>query len=159
MTGKQKTLLGASIFFLLAFCYMLVKPLLAHWVSLPGIPGGPYGKAVPLFGFTFFYLAYVRGWKSTLYFALFMLVFAWGCEDLSIHTGFPYGHYYYSNQLGFKLDQAPVMLGVLYFGLLVIGPLFTSNLLAEGTFFGNTKNLKRLLFASFIEAITSSTSP
>src|ERR1700692_1340956 len=37
-------------------------------------------------------------------------------ENLSIVTGFPFGHYYYSDALGPKLFSVPVLIGPAYFG-------------------------------------------
>ena len=37
-------------------------------------------------------------------------------ENLSIMTGFPFGHYYYSDALGPKLFLVPVLIGPAYFG-------------------------------------------
>src|SRR5229473_1504508 len=37
-------------------------------------------------------------------------------ENLSILTGFPFGHYYYSSNLGPKLFLVPMLIGPAYFG-------------------------------------------
>jgi len=71
---------------------------------------------------------------SALFFALIdgsrnyrlrgMLVFAGLCvivgnlaENLSIATGFPFGHYYFVQLMGPKLFQVPVLLGLAYIGM------------------------------------------
>jgi putative membrane protein len=53
-----------------------------------------------------------------------MLVFAVICavvgnlsENLSVNTGFPFGHYYFSELMGPKLFQVPVLLGLAYIGM------------------------------------------
>ena len=58
MTPAQKSVLGVSILFLLVFCYMVARTLLTHVITLPGLPGGPYGKMFPnvAFAFLFFFL-------------------------------------------------------------------------------------------------------
>lgn len=53
-----------------------------------------------------------------------ILVFAGICilvgnisENLSINTGFPFGHYYFVELMGPKLFQVPVLLGLAYIGM------------------------------------------
>jgi putative membrane protein len=53
-----------------------------------------------------------------------ILVFAGLCivvsnisENLSIATGFPFGHYYFASLMGPKLFQVPVLLGLAYIGM------------------------------------------
>ena len=153
MTPGQKAILGASVFFLLVFVYMVVRTLLAHVAALPAVPGGTYGKLVPPLAFAFLYLAYARGWKSTLFCMAFLWIYCWLAEECSIHTGFPFGHYYYSDALGKKLDVVPILLGLNYFWLFVFPTYFVSNLIAQGTFFGTGKGLGKLLFTAFIGSI------
>jgi uncharacterized membrane protein len=56
-----------------------------------------------------------------------ILVFAAICalvgniaENLSISTGFPFGHYYFTGLMGPKLFQVPVLLGLAYIGMAYI---------------------------------------
>jgi uncharacterized membrane protein len=153
MTSGQKTILGASVFFLLVFVYMVAKTLLAQVVALPAVPGGTYGKLIPPLAFAVLYFVYARGFKSTLFLVAFLWIYCWLAEECSIHTGFPFGHYYYSDALGKKLDVVPVLLGLNYFWLLVFPTYFISNLIAQGTFFGAGKGLGKLLFTALIGSI------
>jgi uncharacterized membrane protein len=60
-------------------------------------------------------LAYrVRG---ILVFATLSFVVGNFFENLSILTGFPFGHYYFTNVMGPKLFQVPVTLGLAYLGI------------------------------------------
>ncbi|MCU0417163.1 MAG: carotenoid biosynthesis protein [Cytophagaceae bacterium] len=36
----------------------------------------------------------------------------WCIEWVGVHTGFPFGRYYYGNALGFKIDHIPVIIGI-----------------------------------------------
>ncbi len=153
MTAAQKSVLGVSILFLLVFCYMVVRTLLAHVITLPGLPGGPYGKMLPSVAFAFLFFSYMRGWKSTAFLFFLMLVVAWSVEECSIHTGFPFGHYYYSDMLGFKLDVAPVTLGPNYFWMFMFPTYFISNLIVNGSLFESNRTIGQLVFTSFIASI------
>ncbi|MBU3624297.1 carotenoid biosynthesis protein [Polynucleobacter sp. AP-Latsch-80-C2] len=57
------------------------------------------------------------GWrKFGMIFAITCIV-SWGYESLSIATGFPFGHYVYSAELGPKLGAVPLMIMPDYFGV------------------------------------------
>jgi len=56
-----------------------------------------------------------------------ILVFAGLCivvgnisENLSVATGFPFGHYYFAGLMGPKLFQVPVLLGLAYIGMVYV---------------------------------------
>ena len=51
------------------------------------------------------------------FFILFSLTFfiSWFFETLSILTGFPFGNYYYTDLLGFKLIYVPIVVNIAYF--------------------------------------------
>ncbi|RED94079.1 carotenoid biosynthesis protein [Marinoscillum furvescens] len=57
------------------------------------------------------------GKKNTLVFFLITFVVAWSLESLSIATTFPFGHYYYTDQLLLKLGQVPVIIMFAYFAV------------------------------------------
>ena len=153
MTTAHKILMGAVLFFGLLFLYMLVSLLLTNAVKLPSIPGGLYFKVLFLSTMTLLYFSYMRGWKTGISLLLFLAIYCWAVEDLSIHTGFPFGHYYYSDMLGFKIDVTPGLLGFNYFWMLVIPAYFIANLITDGTPFSSAKTIKGLLFTAFITAI------
>ena len=57
------------------------------------------------------------GWRRIwILFAICCLV-SWCYESLSIATGFPFGHYVYTSELGFKLGTVPLMIMPSYFGV------------------------------------------
>lgn len=153
ITGRQKLLIVAILFFLLVFLYMFLRAFLVHFIPLPNIPGGAYGKMLPPVLFAFFYLWYVRGIKSSVFLIFFLWIYCWAAEELSIHTGFPFGNYYYTDALGVKLDVVPVFLGLNYSWLLVFPAFFVSNLLVNGKFLDMGMSAGRILFTSFIASI------
>src|ERR1700739_4899007 len=59
-------------------------------------------------------LAY--GFRGILAFAF--LCCAWGnaFENLSVVTGFPFGHYHFTDVMGPKLFHVPILLGLAYVG-------------------------------------------
>ena len=152
-TKGRTGFLYASFFFLFVFIYLIVRSFFTKWVQLPNLPGGTYGKMIPPALFAFFYLTFMRGWKSTVFLLFFLWIYCWAVEELSIHTGFPFGNYYYSDALGYKLDVVPITLGINYFWLLVFPAFFVSNLIAQGSFLEQGNSLGKWLFTSLIAAI------
>ena len=58
------------------------------------------------------------GWKDLAVFFAISAIFGMFYENLSIATGFPFGHYHYSDQLGPKFIYAPYILNIAYFQML-----------------------------------------
>jgi putative membrane protein len=56
------------------------------------------------------------GWAGILVFLVICLAVSNVLENLSILTGFPFGHYYYTGDLGPKLFLVPILIGPAYFG-------------------------------------------
>ena len=56
------------------------------------------------------------GWDGMLVFLVVCLAVSNVLENLSIQTGFPFGHYYYTGNLGPKLFLVPIIIGPAYFG-------------------------------------------
>jgi putative membrane protein len=67
------------------------------------------------------------GWRKFLTFFAVTYVVSTAYESLSIMTGFPFGHYYYTT--GPQLFNVPIVVGVIYFGLAYISWLTASTLL------------------------------
>src|SRR2546421_3760780 len=55
-------------------------------------------------------------WSGILTFLVICLVVSNVLENTSILTGFPFGHYYYTSDLGPKLFLVPLLIGQAYFG-------------------------------------------
>jgi len=57
------------------------------------------------------------GWKAMgLFFAIAFAV-SWAMESTSIATGFPFGHYHYTERLGPKLGTVPLLIMPAYFAM------------------------------------------
>jgi uncharacterized membrane protein len=70
---------------------------------------------VPL-AFALFHGAVRYHWSGILTFLVLCLVVSNVLENTSILTGFPFGHYYYTSDLGLKLFLVPLLIGPAYFG-------------------------------------------
>ena len=57
------------------------------------------------------------GAKGISVFAVFCLGFGTLAESVSLRTGFPFGHYYFTDAIGPKVLQLPVLLALAYLGI------------------------------------------
>src|SRR5437764_8604339 len=68
------------------------------------------------FAFALLHGAVRYRWSGILTFLVICLVVSNVLENTSILTGFPFGHYYYTSDLGPKLFLVPLLIGPAYFG-------------------------------------------
>ena len=68
------------------------------------------------FAFALFHGAMRYQWSGILIFLVICLVVSNVLENTSILTGFPFGHYHYTSDLGPKLFLVPLVIGPAYFG-------------------------------------------
>lgn len=79
--------------------------------------------AIPVSSLVLLLLAFILvhgalryGWGGILIFVAIALVASNILENVSILTGFPFGHYYYTGMLGPKLFLVPLLIGPAYLG-------------------------------------------
>ena len=82
------------------------------------LPAGTVGvlNTVLLVAFALAHGVRTYGWKTMGVFIIVCLVVSNIAENLSIMTGFPFGHYHYTDVLGPKLFLVPLTIGGAYFG-------------------------------------------
>jgi putative membrane protein len=80
-------------------------------------------RSVPVALLVLFLLAFILihgalryHWTGILLFVAIALVVSNLLENVSILTGFPFGHYYYTDALGMKLFLVPALIGPAYLG-------------------------------------------
>ena len=94
----------------------LVSHLASILLHLPQAVGGAMlSLALLLFGLLHGAVTYGR--RGILWFIVICLGVSNASENLSILTGFPFGWYHYSSQMGPKLFLVPIMIGPAYFGV------------------------------------------
>ena len=95
------------------FCFYKV----AQALFPQAVPGGAEVGAIVPFLFALIYGTLSYGWKNLQVFLWLTLIVSNITENLSILTGFPFGHYYYTDFFGAKLFLVPIVISVAYFGL------------------------------------------
>jgi uncharacterized membrane protein len=98
---------GADVLFLLAGLYPGHVPIVVS-LALHIFP--------PLV-FALLHGAMVYGWGDALTFAALCVVVGNVFENLSTRTGFPFGHYHFTERMGPKILQVPILLGLAYVGM------------------------------------------
>jgi putative membrane protein len=85
--------------------------------------------------------------RGILAFAAICIVVGNIIENLSILTGFPFGHYYFAELMGPKLFQVPVLLGLAYIGMAYVSWILACLILGKSA---SSRLLPVPLIASFI---------
>jgi len=85
-------------------------------------PGVPMLVVVALHVFPPAIFALIHGaklyqWRGSVMFVALCIVVGNIFENLSIFTGFPFGHYYFTDVMGPKLFHVPILLGLAYVGM------------------------------------------
>jgi putative membrane protein len=74
-------------------------------------------QVVPLAIFALVHGSILYGARGMAAFTAFCLSVGALCESLSLRTGFPFGHYYFTNLMGPKVIQVPILLVLAYLGI------------------------------------------
>lgn len=71
------------------------------------------------------------GWKLLCSFFAIAFAISWAYESLSITTGFPFGNYHYSDDLGIKLGAVPLLIMPAYFVVCYVSWMIASLILGQ----------------------------
>jgi uncharacterized membrane protein len=69
------------------------------------------------------------GWRGILVFFAICSVVSGTVEKIGITTGFPFGHYYFTDAMGPKISGVPIFLGLAYLGMGYVSWLIASLIL------------------------------
>jgi flagellin-like protein len=113
MSGSRERTLALWTIAALLAAFTLLTSLLPHLVA-PGLNG--IITTILLVAFALVHGAAYYGGKGIAVFIAVCLVVSNIAENLSIVTGFPFGHYHYTDVLGPKIFLVPITIGGAYFG-------------------------------------------
>lgn len=156
---KNFILLGLAIIFLSLFIYSsIIRPLLEQlFPGLPRIPGGIGIKTLFVMLFSIFHSAYVLGWQRTLVFFGLTVAITWSYEHIGVETGLIYGTYHYTDALGVKLGNVPIIIPIAWF-MMIYPSYIIANLIGSGRKmsrgYNNSKTpIVQILWLSFLSAV------
>jgi uncharacterized membrane protein len=89
------------------------------------------------------------GWTNLAVFFALAFVISWSFESLSIATGFPFGNYHYTEDLGWQLGTVPLLIMPAYFGVCYISWLIARTL-TDALDPGKSYGWPVVLVASFV---------
>jgi uncharacterized membrane protein len=72
---------------------------------------------LPPLAFAIVHGAAVYRRRGILIFVVLCLAIGGGAEELSLYKGFPFGHYHFTDAMGPKILQVPILLGLAYVGV------------------------------------------
>jgi len=105
-----------GILWLLIAVYAFVTVVADGLPKTFGSPANlPLAIVIPLL-FALFHGAVRYGWRGIVAFMVLCIGISTILENLSVLTGFPFGHYHYTDVLGPKLYLVPLLIPPAYFG-------------------------------------------
>lgn len=129
---RHRLILGLAIMFLIIFVYAsVIRPLFQPFVSLPGIIEGLAGNALMLVCFSLFHSVYTLGLGNTTVFFSLSVLISWFYEQIGVATGLIYGVYHYSDMLGVKVGDVPLLIPLLWF-MMIYPSYIIANLIDSG---------------------------
>jgi putative membrane protein len=113
--GKQARAWNAWLCVFIALYVLLGAARLLHNSDLQRL--SPFISVSILIGFAIVHGIRRYGWTRFVVFFLVAFVVSWSYETVSILTGFPFGHYVYTDKLGPKLWLVPLLIMPAYFSM------------------------------------------
>ena len=108
---RSLALWGIIIVFVL---FNALKPILLN-SPVDGLI--PAISILSMLGFVLLHGQRQIGWTRLLVFFVIAFIVSWCYESLSIKTGFPFGHYHYTEKLGPKLGDVPLLIMPAYYAI------------------------------------------
>src|SRR5215467_12178778 len=99
---------------LLLFAGSVVLPVFPEIFSRPVLAGA---QIVPAVLFAFVHGARIYRLRGILVFAVISMAVGFAIEAVGVRTGFPFGHYYFTDGMGPKLFLVPILMGPAYLGM------------------------------------------
>ena len=130
-TNRGRILLTLAIALLAIFAYDgVIRPILHGVIRLPVLTGslGVLTSVVALFSLS--HAWYSLGGRLTAAFFGLSAVISWAYEQVGVATGFIYGAYHYTDYLGGKLGQVPLLIPLAWF-MMVYPSYVIANLVIE----------------------------
>lgn len=93
--------------------YVILADAVQPWMHLPKL--GHVGFTIVFVLFSLVHCALLEGQKWTTCFFGISAFISYVMEEISVRTGFIYGHYHYSDMLGPKLGSVPMIIPLAWF--------------------------------------------
>jgi putative membrane protein len=150
---RNRLVLYVSAALLAAFTYdAVVRSALTGVVALPSIPGGLKVLTAILALFSLCHAWYSIGGRPTLAFFALSAVISWAYEQAGISTGLVFGAYHYTDYLGGRLGDVPILIPLAWF-MMIYPSYVIANLMVDGRPIGTPGGPARLLALTAASAV------
>ncbi len=150
---RRRPILYLAAALLAAFAYdAVLRSALLGIVTLPSIPGGLKVLTAVLTLFSLTHAWYSLGGRATAAFFALGAAISWAYEQIGIATGLVFGAYHYTNYLGGKLGDVPVLIPLAWF-MMIYPSYVVANLLVEGRPTGTPSGIVRLVRLAAASAV------
>ena len=151
MRDERRAWLWASVAFLALFVYDGPVRGLVPGAGLPALPGGLNGLTTLLVAFSVCHAAYALSPRNAGVFFAISAVVSWIFEQAGVSTGFVFGPYHYTDVLGPKLGDVPVLIPGAWFAM--IYPSYViAGLLVDGRPYGTRGSWARVVWLAAVGA-------
>jgi len=151
MRHDRRAWLWASVVFLALFVYDGPVRGLLPGAALPALPGGLNGLTTLLVAFSVSHAAYALGLRRTAVFFAISAVVSWLFEQAGVSTGAVYGPYHYTDVLGPKLGDVPLLIPGAWFMMIYPGYVI-AGLLVDGRPYGTRGSWANVVWLAAVGA-------
>ena len=150
---RRRPILYVAAVLLAAFTYdAVLRSALLGLVTVPSIPGGLKVLTAILALFSLTHAWYSIGGRLTLAFFGLSAAVSWAYEQAGISTGLVFGAYHYTDYLGSRLGDVPVLIPLAWF-MMIYPSYVIANLLIEGRPTGTPGGVGRLVRLAAASAV------
>ncbi len=152
MSGRRRYWLWASLVALGLFIYDgPVRGLLPD-LRLPAVPGGLNGLTTLLVVFSVCHATFILGGRHAAIFFGLSAVVSWCFEQAGVATGLVYGPYHYTDVLGPKLGDVPLLIPCAWF-MMIYPSYVIGGLLADGRPYGTRGGVVGIAWLAALGAV------
>ncbi|HEY3342117.1 MAG TPA: carotenoid biosynthesis protein [Anaerolineae bacterium] len=148
---SKRVALWLSVFFLAVFAYPALRATFLPLVALPALPNATPIATVALLLFCLLHGYYTQGAANILLFFAISAVVSWTLEEVGVRTGLIYGPYHYSDLLGVKLGEVPLLIPLAWF-MMIYPSHVLANLIVDQRPISRRGSARHVLAISLVAA-------
>jgi putative membrane protein len=150
---RERIPLWLAVALLGLFAYEgVIRALLLGIVRLPLLPGGLTTLTTIVAACSLAHAWYSLGGRNTLAFFCLSAVIAWVYEQVGVATGLVFGAYHYTNYLGARLGDVPLLIPLAWF-MMIYPSYVIANLALERCPIGTPAGMGRLIRLAAASAV------
>ena len=149
---RRRPVIWIAVILFGVFVYdAVVRSLLAGLVTLPSIPGGLKVLTAVLALFSLTHSWYSIGGRLTAAFFVLSAAIAWAYEQVGVMTGVVFGAYHYTDYLGARLGEVPLLIPLAWF-MMIYPSYVIANIALEGRPIGTPSGARVLVRLAAVSA-------